>query len=144
MARTKISPKASVERIHLASDVNLGCTMAARRSAPGVGGFKRKRRAKPGVKAAREVTKMMRTTDLQIPRDAFHRLVRELGWDYKTDLRWGKTAVDALHEATEDFITHLFEESLRAMVHAKRDTVSLEDVKFARDTLMRCTRFGTE
>ncbi len=50
MARTKIAPKTPVKRWHLASDVNLGCTMAARRSAPGVGGFKRKRRAKLGVK----------------------------------------------------------------------------------------------
>ncbi len=115
-------------------------TMAARRSAPGVGGFKRKRRAKPGVKAAREVIKMMRTTDLQIPKAVFYRLVREIGWDYKTDLRWGQTAVIALQMAAEDFVTHLFEESRRAAKHAKRDTVILDDVKFARKTLMG-TRF---
>jgi histone H3/H4 len=115
---------------------NMGCTMAARRSAPGVGGIKLKRRAKPGVKAAREVTKMMRTTDLQIPRDAFYELVREIGWDYKTDLRWGKTGVDSLHEAAEDFVTHLFEESLRAAEHAGRETVFKKDVQFARKTLM--------
>ncbi len=117
-----------------------GCMMAARRSAPGVGGFKRKRRVKPGVKAAREVTKMMRTNDLLIPRVAFYRLVREIGRDYKTDGLWGATAVIALHEAAEDFITHLFEESRRAATHAKRDTVALEDVRFARQTLTG-TRF---
>ncbi len=57
MAHTKIPPKSPVKRLPLAPAVNLGCTMAARRSAVGVGGFKRKRRAKSGVKAARRSSK---------------------------------------------------------------------------------------
>ncbi len=86
----------------------------------------------------------MRSTELQIPKDVFYRIFRELGPDYKIDLLWGKAATAALQEAAEDCITHLFEESLRAADHAKRKTVTVKDVQFARQTLMRCTRFGNE
>ena len=136
MARSKLKSTKSWILSPAGYKLARGHMMAARKSAPGVGGFKRKRRAKPGVKAAREVIKLSRTTDLQIAKLRFYNLVREIGWDYKTDLRWSKLGVIALHEAAEDFLTHLFEESLRVAEHAKRETVLKKDVKFARKTLM--------
>lgn len=136
MARSKLKSTKSWILSPAGYKLARGHMMAARKSAPGTGGIKLKRRAKPGVKAAREVIKLSRTTDLQIPKDNFYDLVREIGWDYKTDLRWSETGKIALHEASEDFLTHIFEESRRAMKHAKRKTLYKKDVKFARKTLM--------
>ena len=115
--------------------------MSARKSAPETVGIKLKRRAKSGVKALREIKYIQESAELQIPKRPFYNLARELGWDRKTDLMWNKGGIEALQEASEDFVTHLFEESVRAAKHAGRATVSLKDVQFARETLMRTTRF---
>ncbi len=68
-------------------------TKAARKSAPGFGGIKKQHRFNPGTVALREIRRYQKSTELLIRASAFHRLVREIAQDYKTDLRFERAAL---------------------------------------------------
>lgn len=53
----------------------------------------KKYRARPGTLALREIRRLQKTTELQIPRIAFQRLVREVAQDHKWDLKWQSAAL---------------------------------------------------
>ena len=76
---------------------------------PMFGGVKKPHRYRPGTVALREIRRYQKSTDLLIRRTAFERLVREIAQDYKSDLRFAKVAMQALHEATEHYLVGLFE-----------------------------------
>ena len=154
MARTKISPKPSSGRRWelAASGVVLHPrkhtgkhtgkhTMAARRSAPGAGVVRR--RAKPGVKALREIVKAQKSVDLVIPHAPLKRLFKEIAQENKVDIHLTELGYIALHHALEEFGTDLIEEANRAAVHAGRLTITVKDINFARRTLARgAVRWG--
>ena len=71
-------------------------------------GIKKPHRFHPGTVALREIKRYQKTTKPCIPRAAFERLVREIGQDYKNDLRWTAGALDALREEAEAQVTQLF------------------------------------
>ena len=84
-------------------------TKAARKSAPATGGVKKPHRYRPGTVALREIRRYQKSTELLIRKLPFQRLVREIAQDFKTDLRFQGSAVLALQEAAESYLTGLFE-----------------------------------
>lgn len=93
---------------------------------------KKPHRFKPGTVALREIRKYQKSTDLLLKRLPFQRLVREIAQDFKNDLRFQAQAILALQEATEHYLTHLFEDTNLCALHAKRVTIYPKDVQLAR------------
>ena len=62
--------------------------------------------------------------------------VREIGIDLVPidgdSLRWQSQAIQALQEAAEAFMVHLFEDTNLCAIHAKRVTIMQKDVQLAR------------
>uniref|UniRef100_A0A3Q3GQK6 Histone H3 n=2 Tax=Bilateria TaxID=33213 RepID=A0A3Q3GQK6_9LABR len=80
-------------------------TKAARKSAPATGGVKKPHRYRPGTVALREIRRYQKSTELLIRKLPFQRLVREIAQDFKTDLRFQSSAVMALQEASEAYLS---------------------------------------
>uniref|UniRef100_A0A8C7JHF0 Core Histone H2A/H2B/H3 domain-containing protein n=1 Tax=Oncorhynchus kisutch TaxID=8019 RepID=A0A8C7JHF0_ONCKI len=97
-------------------------TKAARKSAPVTGGVKKPHGYRPGTVALRENRGYQKSTELLIRKLAFQRLVREIGQDFKTALRFRSSAVMALQEASEAYLVGLFEDTNLCAIHAKRVT----------------------
>lgn len=95
--------------------------------------------------ALREIRRYQKSTDLLISRLPFSRVVREIAVEY-TDaahlglgigsgshqLRFQSTAIQALQEAAEAYLTHLFEDTNLLAIHAKRVTIMQKDMQLAR------------
>ncbi|KAF5390704.1 hypothetical protein D9757_002706 [Collybiopsis confluens] len=100
---------------------------------------KKGRRYRPGTVALREIRKYQKSTDLLLRKLPFSRLVREIAQDMTTttngeiyELRWQTSALQALQEATEAFLVHLFEDANLCALHAKRVTIMQRDIQLAR------------
>ena len=107
-------------------------TKAARKSAPATGGVKKPHRYRPGTVALREIRRYQKSTELLIRKLPFQRLVREIAQDFKTDLRFQGSAVQALQEASEAYLVGLFEDTNLCAIHAKRVTIMPKDIQLAR------------
>ncbi|XP_037568151.1 histone H3.v1 [Dermacentor silvarum] len=107
-------------------------TKAARKSAPATGGVKKPHRYRPGTVALREIRRYQKSTEMLIRKLPFQRLVREIAQDFKTDLRFQSSAVQALQEACEAYLVGLFEDSNLCAIHAKRVTIMPKDIQLAR------------
>eukprot|EP00961_Rhodomonas_salina_P067647 908399-Rhodomonas_salina.1 len=105
---------------------------AARKSAPSTGGVKKPHRFRPGTVALREIRRYQKSTELLIRKLPFQRLVREVAQDFKTDLRFQSHAIMALQEASEAYLTSLFEDTNLCAIHAKRVTIMPKDIQLAR------------
>ena len=106
----------------------------------------RPRRARPGVKALREIRALQKTTNLLIPRLPFCRLVRqEFEQWYSAGFapgyapgavgsvcKWQAEALLVMQEAAESYLTQLFEDSYICAFHAKRVTLMQRDIQLAR------------
>ena len=97
----------------------------------------KKHRFRPGTVALREIRKFQRSTDLLIKRMPFARLVREITQTYNTtpaegEKRWQLDALEALQEATEAYLVHLFEDANLCAIHARRVTIMVKDLQLAR------------
>ena len=91
---------------------------------------------KPSTLAFKE--KYQRNTELLIRKLPFQRLVREVANDeaagsrFLRGVRFQATAVQALQEASEDYLAHLLEDSKLEAIHAKRVTIQVKDMQLAR------------
>lgn len=94
--------------------------------------MKKSHRYRPGTVALREIRKYQKSTDLLIRRLPFQRLVREIAHDFKTDVRFQSTAINALQEASEAYLVGLFEDTNLCAMHAKRVTIQTKDMQLAR------------
>ncbi|XP_006862638.1 PREDICTED: RWD domain-containing protein 2B [Chrysochloris asiatica] len=74
-------------------------TKAAPKSAPSMGGVKKRHCYTPGTVAFLDIRHYGKSTELLIPKLPFQRLVRELAQDFKTDLRFQSAVIGALQEA---------------------------------------------
>lgn len=108
--------------------------VAARRSGPATGGVKRVHRFRPGTVALREIRKYQKDTKLLIRKLPFQRLVREIAQKLGLleNVRFQSHSIMALQEASEAYLTGLFEDSNLCAIHAKRVTVMPKDIKLAR------------
>ena len=86
----------------------------------------------PGTVALREIRKYQKSTDLLIRKLPFQRLVREIAMDFKEDIRFQSTAILALQEASEAYLTSIFEDTNLCALHAKRITITAKDMQLAR------------
>ena len=89
-------------------------------------------RFRPGTRAKIEIRQLRRSTELLIRRLPFQRLVREIAQDFKRDLRFQPAAFSALQEASEAYLVSLFEDANLLAIHAKRVTITPNDIKLAR------------
>lgn len=131
MARTKVTAKrcsgGKYSTAHLVSQSSRGS------QSPAVsGGLPRKtHRYRPGTVALREIRKYQKSTELLIKRQPFQRLVREISTHYKADLRFQSTALEALQQAAEFYMIGVFEDTNLCALHAKRSTITVEDMRLA-------------
>ena len=105
---------------------------AARKSVPLLGSIKKPHRYRPGTVALREIRKYQKSTELLIRKAPFQRLVREITQDFKTDCKYKSIAVLALQEASEAYLTGLFEDCNLCNIHAGRVTIQPKDIALAR------------
>ncbi|KID94006.1 histone H3, partial [Metarhizium majus ARSEF 297] len=129
MARTKQTARRSsggkAPRKQLASK-------AARKEPASSGRVKRPFRYKPGTVALREIRRYQKSTELLIRKLPFQRLVREVAQDFKSDLRFQSSAIQALQEVVEAYLVSLFEDTNLCAIHAKRVTIQSKDIQLAR------------
>lgn len=96
--------------------------------------MKKPRRYKPrlkillGVVALREIRQYQKGTDLLIRKISFQRLVRDIAFDIKQDLRFQSTALCAIQEAAESYLVQVFEDTNLCAIHAKRITIQPKDM----------------
>ena len=94
---------------------------------------RRKRRARPGEKALREIRQYQGSTNLLLRRLPFARLVREIQYGMtRQPYRWQGSAILALQEASEAHLVGLFEDSNLCAIHGKRVTIMPKDMQLAR------------
>ena len=99
---------------------------------------KKKRRWRPGTVALREIRKYQRNTDLLIRKAPVKRVCKSLleqMYDvgaFPYGVKIGKETYNALQEATEAYMTHLYEDTNLEAIHAKRITVNPNDIQIAR------------
>ncbi len=96
---------------------------------------RRKRRARPGTAALREIRKYQKGAELLLRKRPFQRLVREVTeavTETEKGYRYQQSAIDALQEASEAYLVKLFEDANLNAIHAKRVTVFLNDMELAR------------
>lgn len=86
----------------------------------------------PGTLALREIRRYQKSTDKLIKKLPFYRLAREVARDYKVDVRFQTSALEALQEAAEAYIVGLFEDTNLCALHAKRVTIQPRDMQLAR------------
>jgi histone H3 len=78
-----------------------------------------------------EIRRYQKSTDLLIRRLPFCRLVREIAQDFKNDLRFTGTAMQALQEAAEAYLVSVFEDTNLCAIHAHRVTIMAKDMRLA-------------
>ncbi len=93
---------------------------------------KKTHRFRPGTVALREIKHLQKTTQLLIPKLPFQRLVKEVTKSHNPQFRLQSQAIYALQEASEAFLTALFDDSNLCAIHAKRVTVMPKDIQLAR------------
>ena len=89
-------------------------------------------RFRPGTVALREIRKYQKSTELLIRKLPFQRLVREVAQGFKTDVCFDSHAIMAIQEASEAYLTKLFEDTNMCAIHAKRVTIFPSDMYLAR------------
>jgi len=101
---------------------------------PNTGGVKKPHRFRPGTVALRQIRKYQKSTDLLIPKAPFLRLVREITQEIfmNSEIRYTKTAVGALHEASEAYLCDLFSSANELAIYSGRVTMQAKDIQFAR------------
>ena len=82
--------------------------------------IKKPHRFRPGTVALREIRRYQKTTELLIRKLPFQRLVREIAQELNTELRFQASAMAALQEASEAYLTGLFDDTNLCAIHAKR------------------------
>jgi histone H3 len=91
-----------------------------------------KRRWRPGTVAIREINHAQKLTTTGLPKAPFLRVVKEISEEFREDLRWKATAVEALREAASSYLTGLFADMNLCAVHGGRVTVMGKDLLLAR------------
>ncbi|KAL0230136.1 hypothetical protein PCE1_003698 [Barthelona sp. PCE] len=81
--------------------------------------------------ALREIRDFQASEKLLLRKLPFQKLVRRIASDHGSGIRFQKTALLALQESAESYLTSLFEQSLFCAVHAKRVTLFLDDMRLA-------------
>ena len=130
MARTKIqAAKKNIKGIASKSQKGKSSSNVKRASQePEV----RKRRARPGAKALREIKQYQRSGDTVMPTAALRRLIKEITNRITPGSRYSLGAIAAIQECIEGYMVSLFEDTNLCAIHARRVTIMAKDMKLAR------------
>jgi len=101
-------------------------------------GVKKQHRYRPGTIALLKIRRHQKSTKLLIKKLPFQRLVREIVQNIKIDLRFQSCAVLALQVASEAHLVGLLEDAKLCAIHAKRVTITPEDIQLARRIRGEC------
>lgn len=93
---------------------------------------KRRHRYRPGTVALREIKKYQRNGNLLIKKRPFQRLVKEIAGVKHAGFRFQASALMALQEAAEAYMTGLFEDTNLCAIHARRVTIMIRDMQLAK------------
>ncbi len=91
----------------------------------------KKIRFKPKTTTIRRIRKLQKTGMFLIRMAPFQRLVREVGDQYMSDLRFSTDALKLIQASVEEFLTELANDSNLAAIHAERQTVMPKDVRLS-------------
>jgi histone H3/H4 len=91
-----------------------------------------KRKRKNSRRWLQQVNKAQATYNLLLPGAPFRRLVREIGDDYKSDLRFTSEAFLALQEVSESHLIETFDMSNIMAIHRGGITIQPKDMQVAR------------
>lgn len=92
---------------------------------------KRQHRWRPGTVALREVRRFQKSTELLIQRAPFRRLVREIMSSLKDGMRVRSSALEAIQDASENYIVGVLNDANLCTIHAKRVTLFPKDLSLA-------------
>ena len=79
-----------------------------------------------------EIRRFQKSSGLLLNRSAFGRLVREIGSEYHSDLRFTKTALEALQQVSEWYIVGMFQDTNLCAAHGQRVKIEPKDVQLTR------------
>lgn len=133
-----VKPPPSSEDENIESDTEKNTSSGLLKNKPGdpeSQGGRKKRRAKNGQAALRQIRQFQKSTDLLIRKLPFARLVREIVQDefgVDSNYRWQSVAILALQEASEAYLVHLLDDTNLCAIHAKRVTIMQKDIHLAR------------
>ena len=91
----------------------------------------RPHRFRPSNRVLLEIRRLQCTTDLIIRKLPFERLVREIASKFMRDPRFQPSTILALQEASEAYLVKLFENTNLLAMHAKRITITKQDLRLA-------------
>jgi histone H3 len=92
------------------------------------------KKRKKGTRALSEIRFYQKTYAdcLHLAKSGFERLVKEIGQDFKTDVRWEAKAILALQYAAEAYIVGIFDDANMAAIHARRLGILPVDIQLIR------------
>jgi len=93
--------------------------------------IKNKKRFRPGIMALREIRQYQKGSQLLIPKRPFQRLVKEVAFDFKPDIRFQSHALLAIQEACEAYLVSVNEDTNLIALHAGRVTIMPKDMALA-------------
>ena len=104
------------------------------RPIPGIAKAPTRRRA-PGEASLDEIRKYQKTHHALLPKLPFTRVVKSITERVtcgQVQMKWKAEALEAVQQATEDYLVHLFEDCNLCAIHCKRVTIMLKDIHLAR------------
>ena len=69
---------------------------------------------------------------LFFPKKSFDRLVKEIAQDYQCNLKFQAEAINILQVVSEEYLLKLFYDSQQCANHAKRDTLTVDDMRLVK------------
>lgn len=84
-------------------------------------------------RASKEIKQCQETPKFLFSMRAFKLLLKELAFNWKTDVRFTKSGNEAMAEFAQDIMTKLFKDMGKAAEHAGRKTVMPKDLRFVLD-----------
>jgi len=134
---TKHTTKHTTKDIHPKEDINKKESKHKRKHHSSnllhkkVGENKRPHRFRSGTVALRQIRHLQKSTNNQIPRQAFKRLVRQIILEENPAIRLKRKALEALHVMTENYIVGVFNNAQRFAIHRNRQGVRQMDYDLA-------------
>ena len=93
----------------------------------------RRRKYRPGTRSLMEIWYYQKRVGLICSRRCFNLLIREVANDlHFADKRWQGSAIEAIQEAAEIYLTTLLEDTNLCCIHRKHVTIEPKDMQLAR------------
>lgn len=138
MARTKttVAKPAGAPRGTTKKAPKAGKTVATAGADGGEAKARKPHRYHPGTVSLREIRRYQRSTDLLMRKSPVQRVIRQIAQTSagpEVDVRFQRSAILALHEACESYLTGLFANANTIAIHSKRVTVEASDLLLAKE-----------